>query len=88
MKTHHLSVATCAALLLAGTTQAGTMNCGETIIVDDQPDEQFKQQILAQCGEPASRDGDDWFYEREDVGYVLHFNDSGRLESIEEQIGD
>lgn len=90
MKTHYLSVAACAALLLAGTAQAGTMNCGESIIVDGQPDGPFKQQILAQCGEPTSEDGDDWFYDRADVGqgtYILHFNDSGQLESIEEQIG-
>ena len=88
MKIHHLTVATFAALL-AGTAQAGTMTCGDAIITDDQPDGQLTQQILAQCGEPTSKDGDNWLYDRADVGqgiYVLHFNDSGQLESIEEQI--
>jgi hypothetical protein len=88
MKIIHSSFTTCAGLLLAGTVQAGSMYCGGALITDDQPDGQFKQQILKKCGEPTSRDGNDWLYDRADVGegmYVLHFNDSGELESIEMQ---
>ena len=91
MKVHYLSAAAFAALLLAGNAQAGSMSCGASIIDDGQPDGQFKQQILAQCGEPTSKDGDNWFYNRADVGqgtYILHFNDSGQLESIDEQIAE
>jgi hypothetical protein len=88
MKIHHLSVAALAALL-AGTAQAGSITCGDAIITDDQLDGQFQQQILAQCGEPTSRDGNNWLYNRADVGegtYVLHFDDAGQLQSIEQQI--
>lgn len=88
MKIRCLSFTTCAGLLLAGTVQAGSIYCGDALVTDDQPDGQFQQQILAKCGEPTSRDGDDWLYDRSDVGegtYVLHFNDSGQLESIEQQ---
>jgi len=89
MKNRNRYIAQLAALLLGGTAQAGSMTCGDAIIGDDQPDGQFAQQILDKCGQPTSKDGNDWFYDRSDAGqgiYVLHFNDSGRLESIEEQL--
>lgn len=77
------------AVVLAGGVQAGTLSCGSAMIIDGQPNHPFyKQQVLEQCGEPTSKDGDDWFYDRSDVGqglYVLHFNDGGKLESIKEQ---
>jgi hypothetical protein len=88
MKNHYSYIAGFAGLLMAGSAQSGSITCGDAIITDDQPDGQFTQQILEQCGEPTAKDGDDWLYDRSDVGggiYVLHFNDSGRLESIEEQ---
>ena len=90
MKIHHFSFLS-AALLLAGGAQAGSMSCGGALISDDQPDGQSTHRILAKCGEPTARDGNDWLYDRADLGegtYILHFNDSGRLESIEEQIGE
>jgi hypothetical protein len=89
MKIHDIAITAYTALLLAGTVHAGSITCGDAIITDDQPDGQFTQQILDQCGEPTSKDGDDWFYDRSDVGqgmYVLHFNDSGQLDSIEQQM--
>ena len=91
MKNQYLSVSACAALLLAGTVQAGTLTCGDAIVTDNQPEGQFKEQILALCGEPTSREGNNWFYDRADVGqgtYILHFNDAGQLDSIEQQIED
>ena len=91
MKIQDISVTACAALLLAGTVQAGSITCGDAMITDDQPDGQFTQQILDQCGEPTSKDGDDWIYDRSDDGqgiYVLHFDDSGQLDSIEQQMNE
>jgi hypothetical protein len=90
MRIHHYFFLS-TALLMAGSAQAGSMTCGDAIITDDQPDGQFTSQILAQCGEPTARNGNDWLYDRADVGqgtYVLHFNDAGQLESIEQQIED
>ncbi|MGB7931961.1 MAG: hypothetical protein WCH04_06985 [Gammaproteobacteria bacterium] len=89
MKINKISVAACTALLLAGTVNAGSITCGDATITDDQPDGQFTQQILDQCGPPTSQDGDNWIYDRSDVGqgmYVLHFDDSGQLDSIQQQM--
>jgi hypothetical protein len=91
MKNHYLSIAAFAGLLLTGTAQAGSISCGDAMITDDQPDGQLTQQILEKCGEPTSKDGDDWIYDRSDVGqgiYILHFDDSGQLDSIEEQMNE
>lgn len=91
MKKHVLYSAGFAGMLLAGAAYAGSIRCGDALISDDQLDGQFKQQIIEQCGEPTSEDGDDLIYDRSDVGqgiYVLHFSDSDQLESIEEQIGE
>jgi hypothetical protein len=91
MKNLYFPIAGFTGLLLAATAQAGSITCGDAMITDDQPDGQFQEQILQQCGEPTSKDGDDWFYDRSDVGqgtYVLHFNDSGQLESIEQQMDE
>jgi hypothetical protein len=91
MKNHALYIAGFAGMLLAGSAQAVTMTCGDAIVSGGQLDGQFKQQILEQCGEPTSKDGDNWIYDRSDVGqgiYILHFSDSDQLDSIEEQTGE
>lgn len=91
MKINYFPLAGFPGLLLAGAVQATSMNCGTAVISDDQPDGQFKQQILEQCGEPTSKDGDDWLYDRSDVGdgtYILHFDDAEQLDSIEIQMED
>ncbi len=41
MKNPNISVIACAALLLTGTVQAGSITCGDAMITDDQPDGQF-----------------------------------------------
>ncbi len=89
MKIRYRYIAGFTGLLLSGTAQAGSMTCGQAIITDDQLDGQVTQQILDKCGQPTSKDGDNWIYDRSDVGqgiYVLHFNDSGQLDSIEQQM--
>jgi hypothetical protein len=89
MKIHCLLTSGCAGLVLAATAQAGSITCGDVLITDDQTDGQFTQQILDQCGEPTAKDGDNWIYDRSDLGqgtYILHFDDSGQLDSIEQQM--
>ena len=89
MKIQHLPLTVCASLLLSGTVQAGYMSCGSAMIIDDQPVGQTQQQILQHCGEPTNRNGDNWYYDRSDVGqgtYRLHFNEAGQLDSIEQQM--
>jgi hypothetical protein len=90
MKDQYHYIAAIAAALLSGTAQAGSITCGDAIITDDQPDGQFKQQILDKCGQPTSKDGDNWLYDRSHVAqgiYVLHFNGSGQVDSIKPQMG-
>jgi hypothetical protein len=91
MKNLYLPIVGVAGLVLAMTAQAGSITCGDAIITDDQTDGQFTQQILDQCGPPTSKDGDNWIYDRSDVGqgiYVLHFDDSGQLDSIQQQLNE
>ena len=90
MKTHFFILAVCATLMTES-VQAGTIECDGKIVADDQRDGQFKQQILDQCGQPTSMNDDDWIYDRSDIGqgiYVLHFDGSGQLDSIEESKGE
>jgi hypothetical protein len=91
MKNQYLAIAGCAGLLLAATTQAGSITCGDATITDDQDEGQTTMQILDQCGQPTSQDGDTWLYDRSDVGqgtYILHFDDSGQLDSIQQQMDE
>jgi hypothetical protein len=89
MTNHYLAIAVCAGLLLSATARAGSITCGDAIITDDQDVGQTTQQILDQCGQPTSQDGDTWLYDRSDVGqgtYILHFDDAGQLDSITQQM--
>jgi hypothetical protein len=89
MKINNNSVAACAALLLTGTVNAGSITCGDATITDDQDVGQTTQQVLQQCGPPTSQEGDNWIYDRTDQGqgiYTLHFDDSGQLDSIQQQV--
>ena len=91
MKLNVFTVSICMGLLLAGSARAGSMSCGDATITDDQDEGQTTMQILDQCGEPTSKDGDDWLYDRSDMGqgtYILHFNDAGQLDSIEQQLDE
>lgn len=89
MKFHVFLIPACAGMLLAGTVRAGSISCGDVTITDDQDQGQTTMQVLEQCGQPTSKDGDNWMYDRSDVGqgiYILHFDDSGQLDSIEQQM--
>jgi hypothetical protein len=91
MKFQPLLSTACAGLLFAGTAQAGSITCGDATITDDQDEGQTTMQILDQCGQPTSQDGDNWLYDRSDVGqgtYILHFDDSGQLDSIQQQMDE
>ena len=89
MKCNTLLIAACVCALLAGPARAGSISCGDATITDDQDEGPTTQQILEQCGPPSSQDGDNWIYDRSDEGqgiYILHFNDAGQLDSIQQQV--
>jgi hypothetical protein len=89
MKNPLVFIAVFSGLLLAAIAQAGSIMCGDATITDDQDVGQSTDQILQQCGPPTSQDGDNWYYDRSNQGqgiYILHFNDAGQLDSIQQQV--
>jgi hypothetical protein len=89
MKIHELIIFGCGGVLLAGSVHAGSITCGDATITDDQDVGQTTQQVLDQCGPPTSQDGNNWIYDRSNQGqgiYILHFDNSGQLDSIEQQV--
>jgi hypothetical protein len=91
MKNFSLFAIGCVSLMLGVTAYAGSITCGDATITDDQDEGQTTMQILDQCGQPTSQDGDNWIYDRSDVGqgtYILHFDDSGQLDSIQQQMDE
>jgi len=89
MKSNCLYIAAFTGIWMAGIAQAGSITCGDATITDDQDAGQTTEQVLQQCGTPTSQDGDNWIYDRSDTGqgiYILHFDDSGQLDSIQQQL--
>ena len=89
MNNYCLYIAGFAGILMAGIAQAGSITCGDATITDDQDVGQSTEQVLQQCGPPTSQEGDNWIYDRSNQGqgiYILHFNDSGQLDSIQQQV--
>jgi hypothetical protein len=83
MKHPRICLAGIAALLLfamQGAT-AGTINCGVHYIQDDTRTPVSKYEVLKKCGEPKSREGDTWFYERGGSVVAITFK-GGRISSI------
>ena len=76
-------------LLLFGisTAMAASIQCGTQIISDDQRNGQTKSEVLELCGEPTSKKMNTWYYKQPDgATFRLHFNGSGELESIQEEV--
>jgi hypothetical protein len=89
MKFDRFLTTACACQLLVGTADAGSITCGDAIVTDDQDVGQTTQQVLDQGVPPTSQDGNNWIYDRSNQGqgiYILHFDDSGELDSIEQQV--
>jgi hypothetical protein len=73
----------------ARAAMANKMDCGETVIDDEQMVPVTAEQVLAACGEPASKEGGQWVYEQ--PGHftkILQFDSDGNLRSITDQPGD
>jgi len=65
---------------------AELMRCGDTVIDDAQQVPVTKEQVLAACGEPTSREVGQWIYESPgDLTRILRFAADGNLQSISEQ---
>ena len=68
-------------LLVMQGASAGTINCGVHFIQDDTRTPVSKYEVLKKCGEPKSREGDTWFYEKGGSVVAITFK-SGRISSI------
>jgi len=72
----------------ARAVMANKMDCGQTIIDDEQTVPATAAQVLAACGEPTSKEGGQWVYERPgQFTKVLQFDSDGNLQSITDQPG-
>jgi len=60
---------------------AATMQCGNYYISAGERHGSGKYEVLKKCGSPKQRQGNTWVYEN--PRRVVHFNDSGRILSIE-----
>jgi len=64
---------------------ATTMRCGDTLFDDTSLVPATKEQVLAACGEPTSRELGRWVYQQPgQFTRILQFED-GNLENINEQ---
>lgn len=76
-------------ILLALFTQgamAATMRCGSQLIDDGSKDPMTKDQVQSACGEPSSREGNQWIYKQQGrITKVISFDTEGRLQGITEQ---
>jgi hypothetical protein len=79
-----LNIAGLLALALgAESAAATTFMCGESIIDDEQLVPATAAEVLAACGEPTSKAGGQWVYEKQgQLTRILEFDTDGNLQSI------
>ena len=84
MKTKTLLVTLIAGFstLMFQSVYAGSMRCGSHLISDGGRHGPGTYELLKRCGEPTFRQGNTWVYKKGNKRYVIHFNDSGAITSI------
>ena len=61
---------------------ADSLKCGVYLIQEGERRPSGKYEVLKKCGEPASRQGNSWVYDRGGTAKIVTFNDSGQVASI------
>ena len=61
---------------------ASAMKCGTHIISAGQENSPGQYEVLKRCGEPDSRQGNTWIYERGSVTRTIRFDRNGRILEI------
>jgi hypothetical protein len=69
-------------LLMSHGASAETIRCGNYLIQDGERSGATKYEVLKKCGEPASRMGHTWVYQKGKKAIQLRFNGAGQLETI------
>ena len=86
MKTLSLALLYGALTFFSQSAMAEMMRCSSSVIDDEKLVPVTAAQVLAACGEPASRENGQWVYEQQgQPTRVLHFDAEGNLQSITEQ---
>ena len=71
-------------ILLMENALAGSMRCGSHIISTGGLHGPGKYEVLKKCGEPTTRSGNTWIYEKSGgVRYVVVFDAGGNLVRID-----
>ena len=68
--------------LMLQSVYAGSIRCGSHIISDGGRSGPGTYEVLKQCGEPTFRQGQTWIYDKGKKRYVINFNDSGIVSSV------
>ena len=72
-------------LIVFQATAAYAMRCGTHIISDGERHGHGKYELLKKCGQPKTRDGNIWIYEKYGKTYFVTFDSAGRrVNSIEQ----
>jgi len=82
MKTLLITLITGFSTLMLQSVYAGSMRCGSHIISDGGRAGPGSYEVLKRCGEPTVRQGNAWVYDKGKKRYVIVFNDSGLVSSI------
>ena len=63
---------------------AGSMRCGTDLI--ESGSGLTKQEVEDKCGSPESTEGNNMYYKKNNVRYILHFDESGQLAEVSSDI--
>ena len=75
-----------ALILGAQAAMATMMRCGDAVIDDEKLVPMTAAQVLAACGEPTSKNSEQWIYAQPgQFTRTLQFDSDGNLQSISEQ---
>jgi hypothetical protein len=86
MKTLSLAILFGALAFSSQGAMAEMMRCSSSVIDDEKLVPVTAAQVLAACGEPASRENGQWVYQQQgQPPRVLQFDTEGNLQSISEQ---
>ncbi len=71
-------------LVMMEIASARSMRCGTHVISTGQRSSPGMYEVLKRCGEPDTRYGNTWVYEKSSsVAYRVTFTSDGRIQSIE-----
>ena len=77
------AVAGLASMALSGSVSATYLRCGGQLIEGGGRSGPGMYEVLKKCGKPTERYGNTWIYVRSgQPNRILHFSDSGQLQSI------